>query len=149
MFFHATIGIPGSGKSTYVKKLMAAHPSAKVIHPDAIREDLTGSISDQSKNGIIFSQIVPQKLREAAQNRQDVIYDATCVSVKARDIFKLAKLLGYITVAHVMKTSHEESRARNKSRERVVPDFVMDRMIAQYQYPDKEKEAIDEIIEVS
>lgn len=144
-----TVGIVGSGKSTFVKKLQA-ETNATVVCPDDIRAEVCGSIADQSKNGYIFTKLVPERIK-AGLEKGDVIYDATCYNRKnRRDICILAKSLGATVVAHVLRTPFEECYVRNAARtERVVPEFVLDRMVAGYEEPDKNIEKIDEIRDVN
>ena len=145
MNFYMLIGIVGSGKSTYGKKF-AAEIGATYISSDDIRQELTGNITDQSKNGVIFSRVIPDRIT-AGLSSGDVVYDATNYNMKARkDLLALAKGLGAKTIAIVIDTPFDECRRRNSARtERVVPSFVLDRMIAGYQAPDKNIERIDEI----
>lgn len=137
------VGIVGSGKSTHVSKLQA-ETGATVISPDEIRKELTGDMSDQSRNGDIFNNIVPLRIVRAGG---DIIYDATNYNRKNRKgILTIAKANGYRVVALVMQTPFDECRRRNAARsERVVPDFVLDRMTSGYEAPDKNIERIDEI----
>lgn len=147
---HITVGIVGSGKSTFVKKLQA-DTGATVVCPDDIRGELCGgNVADQSKNGLIFTKIVPERIK-AGLKAGDVIYDATNYNRKnRRDVCIMAKTLGATVIAHVLNTPFDECRRRNAARsERVVPDFVLDRMISGYEAPDKNIEKIDEIKSVT
>src|SRR5665213_239753 len=90
--FHATIGIIGSGKSTYARSLLDANSLWEYLCPDIIREELTGSTEDQSVNGFIFTKVVPQRILSAANSGRDILYDATNYRVKnRRGVFELAK----------------------------------------------------------
>lgn len=142
------VGIVGSGKSTYVKKLSTSL-QASVICPDDIRLELTGDMADQSLNHLIFSKYVPQRIKECLA-KGDVIYDATNYNRKNRkDVCTLARSLGAKVVAHIMRTPFEECYKRNAGRtERIVPEFVLDRMVAGYEEPDVNIEKIDEIVNV-
>ncbi len=145
-----TVGIVGAGKSTLVKRLQA-ETGATVICPDEIRGELSGgNVADQSNNGVIFTKIVPERIK-AAFKSGDVIYDATNYNRKSRrDVCFLAKTLGATVIAHVLDTPFDECRRRNAARsERVVPEFVLDRMISGYEAPDKNIEKIDEIRQVT
>ena len=42
------VGLSGSGKSTTAAKLAAEYPNTVIVSSDAIREELTGSVEDQS-----------------------------------------------------------------------------------------------------
>ncbi len=46
--FIMTVGISGSGKSSWIKSV--GDENTKIISPDKIRFDLTGDVSDQSRN---------------------------------------------------------------------------------------------------
>ncbi len=107
-------------------------------------------MTDQSKNGLIFTKIIPDRIT-AGLSSGDVIYDATNYSRKARrDVCTQAKGLGAKVVAHVMTTPFEECYRRNAARaERVVPEFVLDRMVAGYEKVDVNIEKIDEVTEVT
>lgn len=141
-----------SGKSTYAAKLLdkfkANGELASVLCPDALREELTGNINDQSRNGFIFNQLVPIRINGAWARREHVVFDATSVSKKARkSIIGYARANGYEVEAHVFRVPIEVCKARNAARERRVPDSVIDRQFAQFQEPEL-SEGIDRIVEV-
>lgn len=49
------VGLSASGKSSYAKELEKENPTNTiVISSDAIREEICGSVEDQSKNGEVF-----------------------------------------------------------------------------------------------
>lgn len=70
------VGISGSGKSRLSARF--AKTGAKVINPDAIRKELTGDISDQSRNGEVF-RIAHRRLDSHLKLHPDVdvVFDAT------------------------------------------------------------------------
>lgn len=94
------IGIPGSGKSTWIKKNILENknfsPSSFVIvSPDEIRKELTGDISDQSKNAEVFEE-AKKRASEALNKGKIVIFDATNLNTENRlsligDILSLVK----------------------------------------------------------
>lgn len=70
------MGIPGSGKTTWRNDFVSKHPEYVVINPDEIRREVTGSISDQSKNNVVW-KLAYERLEEAVNNRKNVIFDST------------------------------------------------------------------------
>lgn len=72
-----SVGISGSGKSTFGNKL----ENATVICPDDIRKELTGDISDQSKNAEVW-RIAYDRLRKSLENGEDVYFSATTLTSK-------------------------------------------------------------------
>jgi len=142
-------GVPGSGKSFWAKRYMAKSifSSITYISSDDIREEICGDEQDQSKNDEVF-EIFYDRARKAIIAGNDVILDATHLSKKTRrkcrDRFKD---LNCKFIAVQMKTPVEKAMRRNKNRDRVVPNYAMERMINAYQ-PVSEDEGFDEIWKV-
>lgn len=88
------VGISGSGKSTYGEKLLAQQSELKIVCPDDIRKEMTGSISDQSKNKQVFE--------EAFKRTEDFLHDDVSVYFSAmntnkktvQDLIKIADASG-------------------------------------------------------
>lgn len=78
------VGLSASGKSSYAKELEKENPTNTiVISSDAIREEICGSVEDQSKNGEVF-RIFHERIRRNLENKKDVIADATNITMKSR-----------------------------------------------------------------
>lgn len=75
------IGISGSGKSFWINNM--EKDGYSVICPDDIRRELTGSVSDQSQNSLVFS-VAYARMKEILDNGGKVIFDATNVNTKTR-----------------------------------------------------------------
>lgn len=144
---YVTMGIPGSGKSTWVERFSApVEASATVnggdaiviVSPDQIRLRLTGDMSDQSKNAVVFS-LAHQQTRSHLALGHDVIFDATCVTTRARtellDIVKDNDVIdgGDIRAElHVFDTAPQVCLDRNAARERKVPEDIIMKMFGQF-----------------
>ena len=72
-----SIGISGSGKTTFGNKL----ENITVICPDDIRKELTGDISDQSRNVEVW-RIAYDRLRKSLESGEDVYFSATTLTSK-------------------------------------------------------------------
>ena len=70
---YVLVGLSGSGKST-----LAAQRDANtvIVSSDAIREELTGEIEDQSRNNEVF-EIFHQRIRKNLEEGKNAIADAT------------------------------------------------------------------------
>lgn len=85
---HMLIGIPGAGKSTYCKNVLALkYPNAIIVASDEVRNN-NPTMSE--------NEIWPEIFRlcsKALLENKDIIYDATNVTSKVRDNFfnELAK----------------------------------------------------------
>ena len=77
------IGISGSGKSYIYNR---DYKDCVQVSPDLIREELTGDISNQSKNKEVF-KLAFERVDEYLNNGQDVFFDATNVNKSQRKTF--------------------------------------------------------------
>ncbi len=77
------IGISGSGKSTWANSF-GARNNCIIIKTDNIRKELTGSISDQSKNKEVRKESLKRIIHEI-QNENVVILDATNIYTDVRN----------------------------------------------------------------
>lgn len=74
------IGISGSGKSTWIKTLPK---DINIVSPDDIRRELTGDVSDQSRNREVFQE-VDRRLNQLLSEGKKVVLDATNLNTKLR-----------------------------------------------------------------
>lgn len=75
------IGISGSGKSTWIKSLESS--GYTVVSPDDIRREITGNVSDQTQNKLVF-QIAHARMFDILDDGGSVIFDATNVNTMNR-----------------------------------------------------------------
>jgi len=130
--FYFFVGVSGSGKSTYRKQF----PSAVIICPDDIRRELTGSVSDQSKNAVVFD-IAYKRLDKAMQYQEsEIIFDSTGLHTPGRiKAVSIARQYGYDTHVVVFIDSQDLDLCRSRVRKDImnkvdrsdVPDHVMQR----------------------
>ena len=127
------IGIPASGKSTKAR-FLAEENNAILIESDFYREKLYGDARIQQDNNALF-ELIHKDIVEGLQNG-DVIFDATNISRKHRVVLlqKLNKL-NVVKVCFVMATPVEQCIVQNMSRERQVPNYVIERMANHFQIP--------------
>lgn len=111
------VGISGSGKSTLSQ--IFTKDGFEYISPDAIRKELTGNISDQSRNSEVF-RIAHKKLRDAARRKARVVFDATNLRFDSLDaIAAIAKEAGQLLTVYIM----EDSTKPDLCKERVFKDL--------------------------
>lgn len=76
------VGLSGSGKSTFAQEL-AKEENTIIVSSDAIREEVFNNYEDQEHNSEVF-QIYHKRIRKALENKQNVIADATNLTMKSR-----------------------------------------------------------------
>lgn len=129
------IGISGSGKSYIYNK---DYKDCIQVSPDLIREELTGDISNQSRNKDVF-RIAFERVDEYLNKGQDVFFDATNVNKGQRKKFTDKYIGTDVEVIYVVLYSDIDlswKRIRKDIREKKnrsdVPYFALVRQKEQY-----------------
>jgi len=135
---YITVGLPGSGKSTYAKEFIKGK-DIEYLSSDELRAVYGKGEDDQTVTPIVFGHI-KRKVDEFLKDGKNVLVDATSVNRKERsDYINTAKKYGAKVVALVFKMDRQGLIDRNKKRGeqggRVVPDWVIDKMLAKYEEP--------------
>ena len=135
--FMIPVGISGSGKSTWINA--NTDGNTVVVSPDDIRREITGDISDQTKNPEVF-QLAFRRAIDALNAGQDVIFDATNVASfhrkKMLDDFRQKVERDFDAFAKIFDADPEVTKQRIKKDieagvdRAAVPDFAIDK---QYQ----------------
>ncbi|HZS47952.1 MAG TPA: AAA family ATPase [Blastocatellia bacterium] len=130
---YLTVGIPGSGKTSWIEKNL---PDIKRISMDRMRRELLGDETDQSQNERIFD-LCQKELRETLKAGQSAVFDATSHTQKsrrmplsaARDFFAWIKIIYFDVPIEV-------ALLRNASRERRVPEEVIRQFYEELEDPE-------------
>jgi predicted kinase len=126
-----TIGLPGSGKTTWFKR-RAVQP----LSSDMLRSILFDDITEQRYQGLVFSTL-RSLLRARLIAKMPWNYvDATNLSPhERRQWIKMAKSFGYDVHAVFFDVPFEVCMERNRRRERTVSDEVMEKMAERLRAP--------------
>ncbi len=130
-FVVLTIGLPGSGKTTWFKR-RAVQP----LSSDMLRTILFDDITEQRYQGLVFSTL-RSLLRARLIAKMPWNYvDATNLSPhERRQWIKMAKSFGYDVHAVFFDVPFEVCMERNRRRERVVSEEVMQKMAERLRAP--------------
>lgn len=143
-----TIGVQGSGKSTWAKKYVSENPDVVYLSTDKLRSEYGYGEADQTVNSLIYGRM-KNRMEASLRRGQSVLLDATFIRKSWRkDNIKLGRQLGATLIAHVFKADRntliERVRERTAGGGLNVPTEVIDKYIAQFEQPDKTE--FDEII---
>jgi len=147
------IGLPGSGKSTLAQQLLAESPCQQVISTDAIRRQLFGDEAIQGPWLLVWREVQRQfqqaVVKISRTSAVEAIYDATNAQRRhRREVITLARATGFTHITGVwLDTPLWLSLARNKKRDRQVPEDVIFRMHRQLRdAPPTLEEGLDQLI---
>ncbi len=127
-----TIGLPGSGKTTWFKRR-----GVTPLSSDLLRTLLFDDITEQRWQGLVFSTL-RSLLRARLIAKMPWNYvDATNLSPhERRQWIKMAKSFGYDVQAVFFDVPLEVCMERNRRRERTVSDDAMKKMAERLRAPD-------------
>ena len=146
------IGISGSGKSTYAEGLKTSLTVENklptvLVQTDAIRLELTGDATDQSQNNRVFSTAKTRVTGFLKQGKNCII-DATSLSRKdRRDWINIGQSTNTEIRAYFVNVDISKAKKQNLKRDRVVPDWVIDKQANKLSPPSTE-EGFDKIVTI-
>ena len=138
------IGVPGSGKTTWIANQDWAKDCV-VVSTDDFVEAYAQSVGKTYSE--VFSDYMPtavdlmaQAVVEAREQGKDIIWDQTSVNIKSRKR-KFNMLPKYEHVAVVFKTPEQKELMRRLMNRpgKTIPDHVIASMIASFQMPTEEE----------
>ncbi len=119
-----TIGLPGSGKSTWFKRR-----GVRPLSSDLMRTLLFDDIAEQHYQDLVFSTLRSLLRARLIAHMPANYVDATNLSPKERrGWIKMAREFNYEVHAVFFDVPLEVCKQRNARRGRIVPDDVMERM---------------------
>lgn len=141
---YITVGVPGSGKSTYSKRLRDLNYGVTILCPDEYRWELTGTWWHPPIEDQVWAQ-VKTTARVLLNTGHDVIIDATALTVhRRREWIEIAKRCDQYITAMVFLVPKETIRERNRSEDRLergkeVSGDVLRRQFSQFTVPTLEE----------
>jgi len=130
-----TVGLPGSGKSTYFARL-----GVNAISSDEIRRLIADDPHDQSMNARIFATVRYLVRQRVAAGRPVTYVDATHLTPWERKPYvKLAQRYKCELEALFFDVPVETCIARNQTRDRIVPEEAIRKMASRLIPPSKKE----------
>lgn len=134
---YITIGISGSGKTTWAQNYVDMHSNTVIYDSDSIREELWGNAADQQNPAKVFELMFKRTIAALNKNK-DVIYCATNLNRKKRmNFIKQVKYafpdtkVVYVVFAVPIETCIKQ----DSKRDRTVGEDVIWRQVKNFQYP--------------
>jgi predicted kinase len=127
MALYVPVGIPGCGKSSLARKMIAdgtVVPDA-IIEPDAYRALLTGDHTNQTENATVFD-ICHKIADKRILHGLDVYFDATNLGKAIYGHFDRAGTTWLRFI--ILRTPLDVCLARNNVRAKPVPEDILRRM---------------------
>jgi predicted kinase len=142
------IGVPGCGKTTYLKPL-AQKLGLAYINSDDIREELTGSPADHGQETEVWG-LVHRRIKDALQVKGAVIDATYSKKIDRVQLIKYCKVNGAKEIiAYWFNLPLETCLERNRQRDRIVPEIAVNKMYNRLTLsPPTLDEGYSEIIEV-
>ncbi|MHA1583787.1 MAG: AAA family ATPase [Promethearchaeota archaeon] len=150
-----SIGLPASGKSFFVQKLISnptfqkRYPRVKVIDPDVIRSSLFGNIFNPANEEIVMQE-KREKIKNAFQSADCIIVDDMHYYVSMRhELYSLAQNMNAFYFPIYISTPLNECIKNNHKRGVIIPDSVIEKVSKKLNVPgskykwDKPKFQID------
>jgi tRNA uridine 5-carbamoylmethylation protein Kti12 len=161
LFIFFTVGLAGCGKSSFYNTLVnerKGDPDAnEIIHvsSDKIRGELYGNEEDQTNPSAVFAEMEKRTIAALVAG-MDVYYDSTQLSAKRRinfirtinDRLRKKGITDIYFRCFLFATPYEVCLERNSKRDRVVPQYAMEKMYKSFEPPHK-SEGWDDIIIVT
>jgi predicted kinase len=138
------VGLPGSGKSTYVERL-----GATALSSDGIRKLLADDETIQTIHDRVFQSLRYLLRQRLALGRPVTYIDATNLTPEERRPYiGIGKSYGCTIEAVYFEVPLEVCRERNRARQRVVPEEALLTMAARLVVP-SEAEGFDRVLSIA
>jgi len=124
-------GLPGTGKDTYIKKNYSYLP---MISLDEIRKEF--NISPKANQGKVVA-VGYERAKEYLRKKQPFVWNATNITTQIRATqIELFENYGASVETVFLETDWDEQLNRNKNREAVVPEGVIENMLSKLVLPE-------------
>jgi tRNA uridine 5-carbamoylmethylation protein Kti12 len=145
--------VPGAGKSTWCRRYKSLHENCHIISSDAIREELTGTLNDFSKQKEVW-ETFEQRIHEYANLGDDitVILDALCdlntLRIKYANLATEYDKKVLVCIYKDLETIQKYNKERRQ--EQWVPDDVLIQLYNKYEpLTEEARNCYDEVIEIN
>jgi predicted kinase len=143
------VGVPGSGKSTWIKNQDWTH-HCRIISTDNYVEEYAQS-QGKTYNEVFqdyMATAVERMMEDVIEARsmgQNIIWDQTSITIVSRKRkFKMLPQYDHIAVVFLTPKPEELARRLNSRPGKNIPQYVMDQMLRNFQTP-TEKEGFKEV----
>lgn len=125
-------GLPGAGKDTFIRNHFAELP---VISLDDIRKEWGIKPTDQKGNGRVIQE-AKMRAKELLRKKKSFVWNATNTTFQMRQqlINLFTDYRAAVNIIYI-ESSYAALKQQNKSREEIVPEQVLERLIRKLEVP--------------
>lgn len=139
--YYMLCGLPATGKSTFVKKVLDKNPDYIHISSDKYIEAAAEKAGKRYND--VFQEVSKDAMRQMESERlnslmsgKSIIHDQTNLSVAKRKKLLSSIPAGYVKVAVIFNPDKEMHRAFIESRpEKRIPEHIMESMAKTFEMP--------------
>lgn len=143
-------GPPGSGKTTYANYLLSIDSSYVRVNRDDLRKMLKDAYVLDDKLEIVLNKVQEQTISALLEKGYNIILDNTYCKIRYINqiINSFASIADVELVLIEPELSLEDLKQRNRSREKVVPEEVVESMYKSFQVVKNSYQEIYEYIQM-
>ena len=133
--------IPGSGKSTWAREYLKAHPKTYIVASDDVRQRVSGGVQNFEHEALVWETFL-KELNEHAEDDEEttVIADATNLQNRYREYYckETPKFSKHVLVLFDIPFEICKLQNRMRKQSRIVSDEAMESLRAEFEYPTQE-----------
>ena len=149
---YLTVGVPGSGKTTWIKQ-QNFNPDTTVVTGSDMYIEQEAIRSNKTFDQLVYTflnqaiQLMQQDIDRAISNNLDLVWDTACITPGCREqaLSQIPQHYTKIAIGFPIPAAEEWQQRLNSRAGKVIPAFVLKRLPLDFTLPSKD-EGFDTVI---